>query len=93
MDEQEPQSYSEYTKIDPLIVGMAIMITDQNTEKIAVVNGGVVPQVGKYGTRYYVLMFDGEDAGVIMTLESFMDSFRFVDGEALDHFKQITWSY
>ena len=68
---------------------MAIPITEQNREKIAIVNGGVIPEVSRYGTWYFVYLYDVPAR--ICTIDEFYEEFAFLGSESIFHFVPITW--
>lgn len=57
-------------------IGMAIKITKDNCEKIAVVNGGIVPKIEEVITYFY-FPYDYDSSCQILSEEVFKDNYRF----------------
>ena len=69
-------------------VGMAIMITDDNREKIAVVNGGVTPEMESARTYFY-FPYSYDSHTEILSEQVFFMKYRFANTQERDCFVDV----
>lgn len=70
-------------------IGMAIKITETNSPQIAVVNGGLAPELEDGITTYFVFPYDFNAHCQILTEEVFRSNYSFANSENEEYFVDI----
>ena len=70
-------------------IGMAIRITEDNREKLSVVNSGIVPEVEENETTYFYFPYSPFESCAIYPHNEFFTRYEFANQEATNVFVDV----